>query len=186
MVSSKPGVMIYFETGKAIKGLDYETKGRLFEAIMEYAEFGVVPEFDGVLSAVWPFVADKIDRDSARYEEIRQTRSEAGRKGGLASASKRKKTEANEAFACFGKQIKPTATATTAATATATATTTTDATATTDATEGIRDNVLRDHGLNLTIQPNTNISDMDDSNSESMKRKAMKKLEKYAEEHHAL
>lgn len=87
MAKGKPGVMIYFETAKAIKGLDYETKGRLFEAIMEYAEFGASPVFDGVLSAVWPFVADKIDRDSARYEEIRQARVEAGRKGGLARAT---------------------------------------------------------------------------------------------------
>jgi hypothetical protein len=93
----KPGVMIYFETAKAIKGLDYETKGRLFEAIMEYAEFGIVPEFDGVLSAIWPFVADKVERDSIRYEEIRQAREEAGRKGGLARASNMKQNQANEA-----------------------------------------------------------------------------------------
>ena len=112
MANSKPGVMIYFETGKAIKRLNYEKKGRLFEAIMEYAEHGIVPEFtesDDVLDAVWPFVADKIDRDSARYEEIRQTRAEAGRKGGLARASKAKQDEGNEAFACYDKQIKPTA-----------------------------------------------------------------------------
>lgn len=69
MMASKPGVMIYFETAKAIKGLDYETKGRLFEAIMEYAEFGTVPALDGVLAAVWPFVANTIDRDSVKYAE---------------------------------------------------------------------------------------------------------------------
>ena len=102
----KPGVMIYFETAKAIKGLDYETKGRLFEAIMEYAEFGIVPEFDGVLSAIWPFVADKVERDSIRYEEIRQAREEAGRKGGLARASNMKQNQANEANAISDKQIK--------------------------------------------------------------------------------
>jgi hypothetical protein len=66
--NGKPGVMIYFETAKAIKALDYETKGRLFEAIMEYAEDGVIPAFDGVLAAVWPFVADKIERDSVAYD----------------------------------------------------------------------------------------------------------------------
>lgn len=68
MVKSRPGVMIYFETAKAIKGLDYETKGRLFEAIMEYAEDGLVPSFDGVLAAVWPFVAERIERDAERYD----------------------------------------------------------------------------------------------------------------------
>ena len=100
-MANKPGVMIYFETAKAIKGLDYETKGRLFEAIMEYAENGVIPEFDGVLAAVWPFIADKIDRDSTKYEGIRQTRAEAGRKGGLARANNMKQNQANEANAKF-------------------------------------------------------------------------------------
>ena len=69
MASNKPGVMIYFETGRAIKGLDYETKGRLFEAIMEYAEHGTDPSFDGVLAAVWPFIANGIDRDSVKYAD---------------------------------------------------------------------------------------------------------------------
>lgn len=72
MAKGKPGVMIYFETGRAIKGLDYALKGRLFEAILDYAETGVVPELDGILSAVWPFVSASIDRDTARYEGIRE------------------------------------------------------------------------------------------------------------------
>ena len=77
MANDKPGVMIYFETARAVKGLDYETKGRLFDAIMEYAEDGVVPAFDGVLSAVWPFIAEKIDRDSVRYTDIVNKRTRA-------------------------------------------------------------------------------------------------------------
>ena len=85
MNKGKPGVMIYFETAKALKALDYEMKGRLFEAIMDYAEDGVVPSFDGVLAAVWPFVADKIERDSMRYADIVEKKRKAGR----ASAAKR-------------------------------------------------------------------------------------------------
>ena len=77
MASNKPGVMIYFETGKAIKGLDYETKGRLFEAIMDYAEHGTVPAFDGILAAVWPFIANGIDRDSEKYAETVNKRKRA-------------------------------------------------------------------------------------------------------------
>lgn len=122
MVKGKPGVMIYFETARAIKGLDYETKGRLFEAIMEYAEDGTVPDFDGVLAAVWPFVAEKIKRDSEKYNRIREKRAIAGRKGGEARATNEKQKEANEANEPFDKQIKPTVTTTITATATATAT----------------------------------------------------------------
>lgn len=69
-MANKPGVMIYFETAKAVKKLDLETKGRLFDAIMEYAENGTAPDFDGVLSAVWPFIANGIDRDATRYADI--------------------------------------------------------------------------------------------------------------------
>lgn len=64
---SKPGVMIYFETGKAIRKLDYEKKGRLFEAIMDYAEFGIEPDLDDGLALAWPFIANAIDRDSQSY-----------------------------------------------------------------------------------------------------------------------
>ena len=71
-MTKKPGVMIYFETGRAIKGLDYALKGQLFEAILDYAETGTIPELDGILSAVWPFVSASIDRDTARYEGIRE------------------------------------------------------------------------------------------------------------------
>lgn len=84
-MADRPGVLVYFETGRAIKGLDYETKGRLFEAILEYAELGIIPNFDGVLSAIWPFIADKIDRDSVRYADIR----EKNRIKGLVSNFKR-------------------------------------------------------------------------------------------------
>ena len=69
MDKGKPGVMIYFEMGKSVRGLDYETKGRLFDAILDYAENGTLPSFDGVLSAVWPFVMNGIDRDSANYAD---------------------------------------------------------------------------------------------------------------------
>lgn len=73
----KPGVMIYFETGRAIKALDNETKGILFDAIMEYGEHGKEPDVDGVLAAVWPFVKWYIDRDSASYANIVNKRKRA-------------------------------------------------------------------------------------------------------------
>lgn len=84
-MANRPGVMIYFETAKAIRWMDYESKGRLFDAMIAYAEDGEVPKFEGVLAAVWPFLASSIDRDAARYEEIVEQK----RKAGKASAAKR-------------------------------------------------------------------------------------------------
>lgn len=78
MAKNKPGVMIYFETGRAIRDLTYEQKGQLFEAIMDYAELGVEPALDGVLRAVWPFIANAIDRDSQSYAKTIVGRKRAG------------------------------------------------------------------------------------------------------------
>lgn len=68
----KPGVIIYFETGRALKGRSYEEKGRLFDAILEYSEFGAVPELPPPLDMAWEFIVDKIDRDSERYSDIQE------------------------------------------------------------------------------------------------------------------
>lgn len=78
MAKNKPGVMIYFETGKAIKKLNHEQKGRLFEAIMDYAEFGIEPDLDDGLALAWPFIANAIDRDSKSYAKTVVGRKRAG------------------------------------------------------------------------------------------------------------
>ena len=171
--SGKPGVMIYFETARAVKGLDYETKGRLFEAITEYAEFGAVPEFDGVLSAIWPFVSVNIDRDNDKYEAIKAARAEAGRKGGKARAENSKQSQANEANATFDKQIKPTTTTTSATTSATTSTTTT----TSATNEGLRDNEEMENGVTSHTAP-VPIDNPDDY-FERRKREQIAKLREY-------
>ena len=65
---AKPGVMFYFDVRPCIKRLDAAEKGRLFEAILDYGEFGVVPELDGALGVAWDFIQPKLDRDSGRYD----------------------------------------------------------------------------------------------------------------------
>lgn len=67
---SRPGVMLYFDTRKCLKRLDLQQKGALFEAILDYGEFGVVPDFsvDAVLGVAWDFLEPRIDRDGERYE----------------------------------------------------------------------------------------------------------------------
>lgn len=167
--SGKPGVMIYFETARAVKGLDYETKGRLFETIMEYAEFGVVPEFDGVLSAIWPFVSVNIDRDNDKYEAIKAARVEAGRKGGKARAENLKQSQANEANATFDKQIKPTSTST--------PTPTTASASTTASNEGLRDNEERGKGVTSHTAPVP--ADNPDDDFERRRKEQIAKMREY-------
>lgn len=98
-VKEKPGVMFYFKTGEAIKDLDYETKGRLFDCIMEYGQFGTVPELSGALAFIWPFVKQRIDDDSERYAEIQKERVKSGSNGGKAKARNAKQAVANATIA---------------------------------------------------------------------------------------
>lgn len=63
----RPGVMIYFDIRKALNFLTDQQKGRLFQAILDYAEQGSVPQFDGVMAMAWAFVQPQLDRDGERY-----------------------------------------------------------------------------------------------------------------------
>lgn len=66
---SKPGVIFYFDIRPCIKRLDINEKGRLFEAILDYGEFGTVPDLDGALGVAWDFIQPKLDRDAERYDK---------------------------------------------------------------------------------------------------------------------
>lgn len=70
----RPGVMIYFEVRESLKFLSLEEKGKLFDAVLEYGELGVIPEFDGMLGMAWAFMKPKLDADAERYEDTVQKR----------------------------------------------------------------------------------------------------------------
>ena len=64
---AKPGVMFYFDIRPCLKRLNSEEKGLLFDAILEYGEYGSEPNFDGAVGVAWDFIKPGIDRDSDRY-----------------------------------------------------------------------------------------------------------------------
>lgn len=74
---AKPGVMFYFDTRPCLKRLSNEDKGRLFEAILNYSEFGELPEFEDMLGVAWDFIQPRIDRDNKRYEDTVAKRRQA-------------------------------------------------------------------------------------------------------------
>ena len=61
--------MIYFDILPPIKTLPDADRGKLFTAMLEYAQFGVVPEFDGALNMAWQFILPKLDRDEEAYKK---------------------------------------------------------------------------------------------------------------------
>ena len=71
----RPGVMLYFDSVRpALNRLDDTQCGRLFRAVVDYAEYGVVPELDALVGMVFDLLVPKIDRDAERYEESREQR----------------------------------------------------------------------------------------------------------------
>ncbi len=66
---ARPGVMFYFDMLPALKRLTKAQKADLFEALLEYAQFGVLPEFNDVgVSVAWDFIQPRIDRDAQAYD----------------------------------------------------------------------------------------------------------------------
>lgn len=66
---ARPGVMFYFDIRPCLKRLDAESKGKLFEAILDYGEYGIMPEFEGMLGIAWDFIQPRVDHDGDRYQE---------------------------------------------------------------------------------------------------------------------
>jgi len=64
----KPGVMFYFEVRPCLKRLNLEEKGQLFEAILDYGEYGIEPSLEGMAGLAWDFLQPKLDRDATRYD----------------------------------------------------------------------------------------------------------------------
>lgn len=70
---ARPGIMLYFDILEPLKVLPDADKGRLFVAILEYGQFGVVPEFEGMLAMAWGFIKPKLQfltNFNAKYNSI--------------------------------------------------------------------------------------------------------------------
>ncbi len=71
----RPGVMLYFDAVRpAISRLDETQCGALLRAVVDYAQYGVVPELDPMTGLAFDILVPKIDRDAERYEESREQR----------------------------------------------------------------------------------------------------------------
>ena len=70
-MAERPGIMIYFDMAEPTKMLDYRNKGRLFEAMLNYGQYGEVPDFDddGMLLMAWGFILPRLDADEKSYRK---------------------------------------------------------------------------------------------------------------------
>lgn len=76
-MTERPGIMLYFDMAEPLRGLGYAEKGQLLEAILDYGQFGVIPEFEGLLAFAWSFIRPKLDADARSYRKkvVRNTHS---------------------------------------------------------------------------------------------------------------
>ena len=82
--TEKPGIMLYKDDFELLLENFEEKEFKPFmQAIYDYAFDGVIPDFENnrVLKMAWQKMKAKMDKDHAKYEEIRKKRSEAGHKG---------------------------------------------------------------------------------------------------------
>ena len=95
-MAEKKSFLLYISSFKQIRKLTQEQKGVLLDAIMNFQEGVPLPEMDPLVDMCFGFIADDMQRDAEKYEEIVEKRRESGRKGGL-------QKQANLANATFAR-----------------------------------------------------------------------------------
>ncbi len=66
----RPGVMLYYDTLRpALLRLTDEQCGQLLRGIIEYAQTGALPDYDGMTGLAFDLLRPGIDRDGVAYEK---------------------------------------------------------------------------------------------------------------------
>jgi len=65
-------IKVFTDFAKAMEPLGDAERGRLFKAMLKYAETGDTPEFCGNERFIWPTAKSNIDRDQESYDRICQ------------------------------------------------------------------------------------------------------------------
>lgn len=73
---------VFTDFAKVLEPLGDAERGRLFTAMLEYAERGTEPDFRGNERFIWPMARLQIDRTVEEYNNIVNKNRENGKKGG--------------------------------------------------------------------------------------------------------
>ena len=95
---------VYYDWAEVTATLSDAERGRLITALVQYAKAGILPELTGAERHLFPMFQAQIDRDRDDYKEISEKRKIAGKRGGLAKASKCKQVLANGSKSCQDKE----------------------------------------------------------------------------------
>ena len=96
-------IVIYKSWKKPLRKLSLEQKGRIFDALLDFPD---PPDFedDQKLEMAWDFMSEAVESNSKKWNEKREKRAAAGRKGAEVTNGKRQQNAANPANADFDEQ----------------------------------------------------------------------------------
>lgn len=77
----KNSFLIYLDYQEQFELLTDEQAGQLIKAIIKYEKTGEITNLDGMTKMAFSFIKQQLDRDSEKWKEEKQKRSEAGKKG---------------------------------------------------------------------------------------------------------
>jgi len=101
----KNSFILYHSYKKHLSMLSNEQKGVLLDAIFDYSENCVVPELEPILMMAFNFIREDVDQNHKKWEEMKEVRSEAGKKG--AEARWKKPSKKQRKIAKDGNRILP-------------------------------------------------------------------------------
>ena len=87
MAAEKKSFVLYHDIRTPLELMTDEQRGKLFIALLNYSEYGELPDFDGALLMAFAFIRTSLDRDAEAWAEKQTKRAEAGRNGGRAKAA---------------------------------------------------------------------------------------------------
>lgn len=97
-------VILFSEWKKPLQALSLEQKGRILDALLDFPD-GIRPEFDDpLLLMAWAFMEGPLNTNAKKWEDIREKRAAAGRKGAEATNAKHQQSAANPANDDFANQ----------------------------------------------------------------------------------
>lgn len=88
--SERTGFIVHFNIKAPLALLSDAECGQLFRALIDYAESGTLPKFDGALAMAFAFVKEQMDKDREAWENTKRMRAAAGREGGLKKSANAK------------------------------------------------------------------------------------------------
>lgn len=94
-------IVIYKSWKKPLRKLSLEQKGRIFDALLDFPD---PPNFedDQKLEMAWDFMSEAVESNSKKWNEKREKRAAAGRKGAEVTNGKRQQSAANPAVSVNG------------------------------------------------------------------------------------